>query len=66
MNNLNQNVISNQEQVFIHLTLRDDLAYQYSVTNSDVRNMQMVLRAYKEAYTIEAAEQQIAVAKDFN
>lgn len=57
------NIIANQEQTFIHITLMNDAAYQWSVTNEDVRNMQMVLRAYGEAFTHEVAEKQIAVAK---
>lgn len=57
------NIIANQEQTFIHITLMNDAAYQWSVTNEDVRNMQMVLRAYGEAFNHEAAEKQIAVAK---
>jgi hypothetical protein len=57
------NIIENQEQAFIHVTLMNDLAYQWSVTNSDVQNMQMVLRAYGEKFTYSVAEKQIAVAK---
>jgi hypothetical protein len=57
------NIIANQEQTFIHITLMNDAAYQWSVANEDVRNMQMVLRAYGEAFTHDVAEKQIAVAK---
>ena len=57
------NNIANQEQAFIHIKLMSDAAYRWSVANEDVRNMQMVLRAYGEAFTHEVAEQQIAVAK---
>jgi hypothetical protein len=57
------NIIANQEQTFIHITLMNDAAYQWSVTNEDVRNMQIVLRAYGEAFTHDVAEKQIAVAK---
>ena len=61
----NGDIMNNQENVFIHLTLKDDLAYQYSVENNDCQNMQMVLRAYDEVFTIEAAEKQLEVARSF-
>jgi|TARA_R110000803_G_scaffold173200_1_gene235948 hypothetical protein len=57
--------MKNQEQVFLHLTMNADLAYQFSFNNSDVANMQMVLRAYKEDYSFEAAKKQIEVAREF-
>jgi len=55
---------STQETIYIHLTLKDDLAYNWSVEHNDARNMQMVLRAYKESFSIEAAELQIETAKE--
>lgn len=58
-------IIKNQEQVFIHLQLQDDLAYQYSIENNDVINMQMVLRAHGEGHSFEQAEKQIEVANEF-
>lgn len=65
MYNNNQDVVSNQSEKFIHLTIGQDLAYQYSVDNNDPVNMQMVLRAHGEAHTLEAAELQIQIAKHF-
>jgi hypothetical protein len=41
----------------------NDAAYQWSVANDDVQNMQMVLRAYGEVFTHASAEKQIEVAK---
>ena len=53
--------INNQEQIFIHGMLANDLAYKYSLENEDVRNMQMVLRAHKEKFDIESATLQLKV-----
>lgn len=61
--NGNKDVFANQEQTFIHLTLMNDPAYQWSVANNDVQNMRMVLRAYGEVFTYACAEKQIEVAK---
>ena len=61
----NMNIVANQEQKFIHLTLIHDAAYQWSVANDDIPNMQLVLRAHGETSTYDAAEKQIAVAKTF-
>lgn len=58
----NQNIISNQEQVFIHIKLENDLAYQYSVKNLDTHNMRIVLRAHGEDHSWEDAQKQIDVA----
>lgn len=59
------NLIPNQKETYIHIKLQGDLAYQYSVENNDVNNMQIVLRAYKEDFTLEAAEKQIQIAREF-
>jgi len=59
------NIVANQEQKFIHLNLINDAAYQWSVANDDIQNMQLVLRAHGETFTHDAAEKQIAVAKTF-
>lgn len=59
------NIIPNQERVYLHIKLADDLAYQYSVNNSDVMNMQMVLRAHGESHNYEDAENQIKTALEF-
>ena len=60
--NSNQNIFRDQENLFIHLKLSGDLAYQYSVENRDAFNMRIVLRAYGFDSTSEAAEKQIEVA----
>ena len=64
--NGNKDIFANQEQTFIHLTLMNDAAYQWSVANDDVQNMQMVLRAYGEVFNFASAEKQIEVAKTFS
>lgn len=61
--NAQQDVIKNQEQVFIHLSLSSDAAYQWSVENNSFMNMQIVLRAHGEKHSIEDAINQIEVAK---
>ena len=61
----NSDIISNQAEIFQHITLADDLAYQHSITNYDVRNMQMVLRAYGFPFDSEAAESQIITGLTF-
>ena len=60
---MNQDIINNQEQVYIHFNLSNDEAYKYSIENNDPVNMQMVLRANGEAHTLTAAVKQIEVAK---
>jgi len=60
--NANQNIFRDQENIFIHLKLVDDLAYKYSVENRDAFNMQIVLRAHGFDFTYELAEKQIEVA----
>ena len=47
----NQDVIPNQERVFIHVKLQDDLAYQYSVRTHSLLDMKLVLRAHGESHT---------------
>ena len=59
----NQDIINNQEQLFIHIQLQDDEAYKWSVENNDPVNMQMVLRSYGEAHSFDNAVKQIEVAK---
>jgi hypothetical protein len=61
-----KNIINNQAETFIHLTLKTDAAYQYSVDNNDTANMQMVLRAYSEGHSYDQAEKQIEVARNFS
>ena len=61
-----RNIINNQAETFIHLTLEADAAYQYSVDNNDPINMQMVLRAYGEGHSYDQAEKQIEVARNFS
>ena len=51
------------EQIVIHINLEQDVAYQYSIEHNDVRNMQLVLRAYQEKHDYKTAERQIRVAK---
>ncbi len=62
MKNSNADIFNNQEQLFIHARLKSDLAYAYSVEHADVRNMQMVLRAYGFPFSIDAAALQLEVA----
>ena len=57
--------ITNQAEIFIHLTLQADLAYQYSIANDDPFNMQLVLRAHGEEHSLAQAEKQIQVAASF-
>lgn len=51
-----------QEATYIHCKLQDDIAYKYSVDNKDAFNMRLVLRAYGEKCSTEAAELQIETA----
>jgi len=57
--------ISNQAELYIHLTLSTDAAYIWSVENNDSVNMQMVLRAHGEDYSLAQAEKQIEIAANF-
>jgi hypothetical protein len=57
--------MKNQAQIFNHVKLTADAAYQYSYQHNDVRNMQIVLRAYKEDFSFDAATAQIKVAREF-
>lgn len=66
MNALSIEMFANHAEAFIHLTLRDDPAYQWSVANDDADNMRMVLRAYGKAFDFASAEKQIEVAKTFS
>ena len=56
--------MNNQEQIFIHLNLKDDLAYQTAVKNESLQDMQLVLRAYGEKHDWESASDQITLAWD--
>lgn len=57
--------MNNQEQLFIHISLKDDLAYQTAVKSQNLTDMQMVLRAHGEKYNWEAACDQIEIASQF-
>ena len=52
----------NQAAMFIHLQIRDDEAYRYSVASNCLFNMQLVLRAYGEDHSTEDAENQMEAA----
>ena len=56
--------MKNQEALYIHLKLRDDLAYQTAVKNESLQDMQLVLRAYGEKHDWQSASDQITVAWD--
>lgn len=49
----------------IHARLVHDMAYRFSVRNSDVHNMRIVLRAWGYPYTVQAAHVQITHALGF-
>ena len=44
----------------IKIALNDDLAFNWSIDNNDIRNMQLVLRAYGYDYSFEDASNIIA------
>ena len=63
--NAQNNVINNQEQIFMHIKLSSDAAYQWSVENNSVFNMQMVLRAHGKDCSLDAAIKQLEIAATF-
>ena len=59
--------MSNSQHLEIHLKLKDDRAYNYSITDNDPLNMKMVLRSYSEPHGLFDAMDQIDWAlKTFN
>jgi hypothetical protein len=62
---MNKNLFTDQEAIFIHMSLVNDAAYNYSVENNDEFNMRIVLRAYGYPCSPEAAETQIRIANEF-
>jgi hypothetical protein len=57
--------MKNQAQVFDHLKLSADEAYQLSYVNSDNIAMQRVLKAHKKHHSVTDAKLQIKVARNF-
>jgi hypothetical protein len=62
---MDKNLFSDQEAIFIHLSLLNDAAYSYSVEHGDEFNMRIVLRAHGYPCGPEAAEAQLRIANEF-
>jgi len=59
--------MTNTEHLEIHLKLKEDRSYNYSIENNDPLNMQMVLRAYDIRHGLfDAMDQVDWVLRTFN
>lgn len=58
------NIFKNQEQIFLHGKLAgNDAAYDWSISNGSIINMQLVLKAHGEKHDWDTAELQVRVGR---